>query len=71
MNQEELLKNIMAKIVSSKNNLFEEFRDKYKGLSVQELNVHYRAEYQATQDVLMKCLQTLAAELHNIKNLNK
>lgn len=71
MNQEELLKNIMAKIVFSKNNLFEEFRSKYKGLSVQELNAHYRAEYQATQDALMKCLQILTLELHNIKNLNK
>lgn len=37
------------------------------GLPVNELNAHYRAEYQAVQDALMKCLQILTTESHQLK----
>lgn len=71
INQIELLDGIKNQIVNAKSALFDEFKSKYEGFPVNELNAHYRAEYQTTQDALMKCLQILVAELHNIKNLNK
>jgi len=46
---------------------FDELNDKYEGLPVNELNAHYRAEYQAVQDALMKCLQILTTESHQLK----
>lgn len=58
---------LICQTVSAKNALFDEFRNKYEGLPVNELNAHYRAEYQAVQDTLMKCLQILTTESHQLK----
>ena len=67
INQAKLLDGFIYQIVSAKNALFNELNDKYEGLPVNELNAHYRAEYQAVQDVLMKCLQILTTESHQLK----
>ena len=50
INQAKLLDGFIYQIVSAKNALFDELNDKYEGLPVNELNAHYRAEYQAVQD---------------------
>ncbi len=67
INQAELLDGLIHQIVNVKNSLFDEFRNKYEGLPVNELNEHYRAEYQTTQDALMKCMKILAIESHRLK----
>lgn len=67
INQAKLLDGFIYQIVSAKNALFVELNDKYEGLPVNELNAHYRAEYQAVQDALMKCLQILTTESHQLK----
>lgn len=67
INQAKLLDGFIYQIVSAKNALFVELNDKYEGLPVNELNAHYRAEYQTTQDALMKCMKILAIESHRLK----
>ena len=67
INQAKLLDGFIYQIVSAKNALFDELNDKYEGLPVNELNAHYRAEYKAVQDALMKCLQILTTESHQLK----
>ena len=67
INQAKLLDGFIYQIVSAKNALFDELNDKYEGLPVNELNAHYRAEYQDVQDALMKCLQILTTESHQLK----
>lgn len=67
INQIELLDGFIHQIAKAKEALFDEFRGKYEGLPVNELNGHYRAEYQATQDALMKCMQTLIKTNYELK----
>lgn len=59
INQIELLDGFIRQIVKAKEALFDEFRANYEGLPVDEMNTQYGASYQATQDVLMKCMQIL------------
>lgn len=54
INQTEPMDGLIHQIVKAKESLFDEFRASYEGFPVDELNACYRANYQATQDVLMK-----------------
>lgn len=68
INQIELLDGLIHQIVKAKESLFDEFRAKYGGLPVDELNAQYRANYQATQDALLKCMQLLIKTNYELKN---
>ena len=68
INQIELLDGLIHQIASAKNSLFEDFRANYEGLPVDELNARYMANYQATQDVLMKCMKLLIRTNYELKN---
>lgn len=70
INQTELMDGLIHQIAAAKNFLFDEFRAKYEGLPVDELNAKYRANYQATQDVLMKCMQLLIRTNYELKQIN-
>ena len=68
INQIELLDGLIHQIAAAKNNLFDEFRANYEGLPIDKLNAQYRANYQGTQDVLMKCMQLLIQTNYELKN---
>lgn len=71
IDQIELLDGIMKEMISAKEILFKESREIYDGnpgMSVDEINAHYRANYQATQDVLMECYLKLAQVVYELKN---
>ena len=68
INQIELLDGLIHKIAKDKEALFDEFRANYEGLPVNELNARYRANYQATQDALMKCMRILIRTNYELKN---
>lgn len=67
INQSELLDGLIHQIAAAKNSLFDEFRANYEGLPVNELNAQYRANYQATQDALLKCMQLLIRTKYELK----
>ena len=67
INQSELLDGLIHQIAAAKNSLFDEFRANYEGLPVNELNAQYRANYQATQDALLKCMQLLIRTNYELK----
>lgn len=67
INQSELLDGLIHQIAAAKNSLFDEFRANYEGLTVNELNAQYRANYQATQDALLKCMQLLIRTYYELK----
>lgn len=67
INQSEILYGLIHQIAAAKNSLFDEFRANYEGLPVNELNAQYRANYQATQDALLKCMQLLIRTNYELK----
>lgn len=67
INQSELLDGLIHQIAAAKDSLFDEFRANYEGLPVNELNAQYRANYQATQDALLKCMQLLIRTNYELK----
>lgn len=71
INQTGLLNNLINEIFNSKEKLHDEFRANYErpGVSVEELNVQYRTNYQSTQDALMKCMRILIAAANRINPL--
>ena len=71
INQIEILDGFMKEMISAKEILFKESREIYggsPGMSVDEINAHYRENYQATQDVLMECYLKLVQVVYELKN---
>lgn len=70
INQTELLDGLIHQMAKGKEELFEEFRKRHErpGVSVDELNAQYRANYQATQDALLECMRILIKTKYDLKN---